>query len=99
MNITGAEKVRVIVHSVSEDVKKHRVDGEVWQEEGIGKEDHYVVYINDMLDLEDAMEYGTERKGVGSIHAAVTRLGRVVKTAHFGQSVSSAGGRYPSHGW
>jgi len=49
-----------------------------------GGEEDSIVYIGDMLDLENAMEYGKGRKGVSSQLPVVTRSGRVVKTGHLG---------------
>jgi hypothetical protein len=48
------------VHCVAEDTKDDGEGGEWWEEEEYGNEDDYVVYSNDMLNLENAMEYGKE---------------------------------------
>jgi hypothetical protein len=74
--------------------------GGVWwdEEENAGEEDS-IVYIGDMLHLEDAMEYGNGREGVSSQPPVVIRSGRVGKTGDLGQSIPSAGGRFPSHWW
>jgi hypothetical protein len=85
MKIIDAKKAGVIVLSDWEDEEDDMVGGEEWdEEENRGKEDS-VVYIGNMLDLEDAMEHGKWREGVSSQPPVVTRSGRVVKTGHLGQ--------------
>jgi len=54
-----------------------------WEGE-CGEEDS-VVYIGDMLDLENAMEHGKGREAVSSQPPVGTRSGRVVKIRHLGQ--------------
>jgi len=85
IKIIGAKKVGVIVLSDWEDEEEDMVGGEEWDEEDNGGEENSVVYIGDMLDLEDAMEHGKWREGVSSQPPVVTRSGRVVKTGHLGQ--------------
>jgi len=83
--IIDTKKAPVIVLSDWEDEEEDMVGGVGWdEEENVGEEDS-VVYIGDMLDLEDAMEYGKGREGVSSQPPVVTRSGRVVKTGHLGQ--------------
>ena len=67
------------------DEEEDMVGGVGWDEEENGGEEDSVVYIGDMLNLEDAMEYGKWREGVSSQAPVVTRSGRVVKTGHLGQ--------------
>jgi len=67
------------------------------KEENGGEEDS-VVYIGDMLDVEDAMEYGNGREGVSSQPPVVTRSERVLKKDHMDQWIQPAGGLLPSHG-
>jgi hypothetical protein len=83
--IIGTKKAPVIVLSDWEDEEEDMVGGVGWDEEENGGEEDSVVYIGDMLDLEDAMEYGKGREGVSSQPPVVTRSGRVVKTGHLGQ--------------
>jgi len=83
--IIGTQKAPVIVLSDWEDGEKDMVGGVGWDEKEDGGEKDSVVYIGDMLDLENAMEYGKGREGVSSQPQVVTRSGRVVKTGHLGQ--------------
>jgi hypothetical protein len=83
--IIGAKKVPVIVLSDWEDEEEDMVGGKGWDKEENGGKGDSVVYIGDMLDLEDAMEHGKEREGVSSQPPVVTRSGRVVQTGHLGQ--------------
>jgi len=83
--IIGAKKVPVIVLSDWEDEEEDMVGGKRWDEEENGGEEDSVVYICDMLGLEDAMEHGKVREGVSSQPPVVTRSGRVVETGHLGQ--------------
>jgi len=83
--IIGAKKAPVIVHSDWEDEEEDMVGGKGWDEEENGGEENSVVYIGDMLDLEDAMEHGKGREGISSQPPVVTRSGRVVKTGHLSQ--------------
>ena len=83
--IIGAKKVPVIVLSDWEDEEEDMVGGEEWDEEDNGGEENSVVYIGDMLDLEDDMEHVKGREGVNSEPPVVTRSGRVVKMGHLGQ--------------
>jgi len=96
--IIGAKKVPVNVLSYWENEEEDMVGGERWDEEENRGEEDSVVYIGDMLDLEDAMEHGKGREGVSSQPPVVTRSGRVVKMGHLGQQIPPAGGRFPSHG-
>jgi hypothetical protein len=96
--IIGTKKEPAIVLSDWEDEEEDMVGGVGWNEEENGGEEDSVVYIGDMLDLEDAMEYGKGREGVSSQPPVVTRSGRVVKTGHLGQLIPPAGCRFPSHG-
>ena len=82
--VIGAKKAPVIVPSDWEDEEKDMMGGRGWDEEVNGGEEDSVVYIGNMLDLENAMEYGKGRKGVSSQLPVVTRSGRVVKTGHLG---------------
>jgi len=83
--IIGTKKAPVIVLSDWQDEEEDMVGGVGWDEVENGGEEDSVVYIGDMLDLEDAIEYGKGREGVSSQPPAVTRSGRVVKTGHLGQ--------------
>jgi hypothetical protein len=64
--VIGAKKVPVIVLSDWENEEKHMAGGKGLDEKENGGEEDSVVYIDDMLDLEDAMEHGKGREGVGS---------------------------------
>jgi hypothetical protein len=78
-------EVPVIVLSDCEDEEDDTVGAMGWyKEENWGEEDS-VIYIGDMLDLEDAMKHGKGREGVSSQPSVVTRSERVVKTGHLGQ--------------
>jgi len=83
--IIGAQKVPVIVLSDWDDEEEDMVGGKQWNEKENGGEEDSVVYIGDMLNLEDTMKHGKVREGVTSQTPVVTRLGRVVKTGHLGQ--------------
>jgi len=83
--IIGAKKVPAIVLSDWEDEEEDMAGGKGWDKEENGEEEDSVVYIGDMLDLEDAIEHGKGREGVSSQPPVVTRPGRVVKTGHLGQ--------------
>jgi hypothetical protein len=83
--IIGAKKAPVIVLNDCEDEEEDMVGRKGWDEEENGGEEDSVVYIGDMLDLEDAMEHGKGREGVSSQPPVVTRSGRVVKTGHLSQ--------------
>ena len=83
--VIGVKKVPVSVLSDWEDEEEDMVGGEKWDEKENGREEDSVVYIGDMLDLENAMEHGKGREGVSSQPPVVTRSGRVVKTGHLGQ--------------
>jgi len=84
IKIIGTKKAPVIVLSDWEDEEEDMVGEVEWNEEENGGEEDSVVYIGDMLDLEDAMEYGNGREGVSSQPPVVARSGRVVKTGHLG---------------
>jgi hypothetical protein len=58
MMIIGVKKVPVIVLSDWEDEEQYVGSVEVWDEVENGGEEDSVIYIGDMLDLEDAMEHG-----------------------------------------
>jgi len=58
--------VSVIGHSDWEDEEEDMVGGEGWDKEENEGEEHSVVYIGDMLDLENAMEHGKGREVVSS---------------------------------
>ena len=84
--IRDAKKVGVIVLTGWEDEEEVMVGGKgLWNEKENGGEEDSVVYIGDMLNLEDAMEHVKGREGVSSQPPVVTRSGRVVKTGHLGQ--------------
>ena len=83
--IIGSKKVPAIVLSDWEDEEEDMAGGKGWDKEENGEEEDSVVYIGDMLDLEDAIEHGKGREGVSSQPPVVTRPGRVVKTGHLGQ--------------
>jgi len=83
--IIGAKKVPVIVLIYWEDEEEDIMGGEGWDVEENGGEEDSIVYIGDMLDLEDAMEQGKGREGVSSQPPVVSKSGRVVKMGHLGQ--------------
>jgi len=83
--IIGAKKVPAIVLSDWEDDEEDMVGEKGWDEEEKGGEEDSVVYIGDMLDLEDTIEHGKWREGVSSEPPVVTRSGRVVKTGYLSQ--------------
>jgi len=85
MMIIGTRKAPLIVLSDGQDEEEDMVGGVRWEEKENWGEEDSVVYIGDMLDLEDAMQYGKGRKGVSSQPPVVTRSGRVVKTGYVGQ--------------
>jgi len=82
--IIGAKMVPEIVLSDWKNKEEEMVGGEGWDKEENWGEEDTVVYSGDMLDQEDAMEYGKGRKGVSSQPRVVTRSGRVVTTGHLG---------------
>ena len=63
-------------------ISNNTMGGRGWDEEKNWGEEDSVVYIGDMLDLEDAMEHGKGREGFSSEPPVVTRSGRVVKMGH-----------------
>jgi len=75
-------KVSVIGLSDCKDVKEDMVNGEGWDKEKNRGEEHSVVYIGDMLDVENAMKHGKWREVVGSSPPAVTRSGSMVIMDH-----------------
>jgi len=83
--IIGTKKATVIVLSDWEHEGEDMAGGVGWDEEEIGGEEDSVVYIGDMLDLEDAMEYAKGREAVSSQPPVVTRSQRVVKIRYLGQ--------------
>jgi len=83
--IIGTKKALEIVLRDCEDEEEDMVGGVGWDEEENGVEEDSVVYIGNMLNLEDAMEYEKRREGVSSQPPVVTRSRRVVKTGHLGQ--------------
>jgi len=83
--IIHAKKVPVIVLRDWDNEEEGMVGGVGWNEEGNEEEEDSVVYIDDMLDLEDSMEYENGRQGVSSQPPVVTRSYRVVKTGQLGQ--------------
>jgi len=85
IKIIGRKKAPVIVLSNWKDEEEDMVGGVGWDKEENGGEEDSVLYIGDMLDLEDTMEYGEGREGVSSQPPVVTRSGRVIKTGHLGQ--------------
>jgi hypothetical protein len=76
--IIGAKKIAVFVLSDGEDVEEDVVDGQEWDEEKNEVKKDSVVYIGDMLNLEDTIEHGKGREGVCTQLPVVTRSGRVV---------------------
>ena len=62
MMIIGTKKAHVIMLSDWQDEEENLVGGVGWEEEENWGEEDSVVYIGDMLDLEDAMEYGRGEK-------------------------------------
>jgi hypothetical protein len=80
INVT--KKTPVIVLCDWEDEEENMMGGVGWHEnENRGEEDS-VVYIGDMLDRKNPMEYGKGRDGVSSQPPVLTRSGRVAKTDH-----------------
>jgi len=75
----------VIMRSDWQDEKEDTVAGKEWDEKENGWEEDCIEYIGDMLDLEDAMEYGNGREGVSSQPPVVTSSGRVVRTGQLCQ--------------
>jgi hypothetical protein len=80
--IIGTQRAAEIMLSDLEDEEEDMVCGVEWDKEENGGEEDSVIYIGDMLDLEDAMEYGKGRERVSSQPPVVTRSGRVVKRGH-----------------
>ena len=68
-----------------EDEEEDIVGGVGQDEKENGEKEDSVVYIGDMLDLEDAMEHGEGGEGITSQPPVVTRSGRVVKTDYLDQ--------------
>ena len=83
--IIGTKQAPDIELSDSDNAEDNILCGVGWDEKENGEEEDSVVYIGDMLDLEDAMKYGKGREGVSSLPPVVTRSGRVVETGHLGQ--------------
>jgi hypothetical protein len=77
--ILGAKMVPVIVRSEWEHEEEGMLGGKRWNKEENRGEDDSDIYIDDILDLEDAMEHGKGREWVSSQPPVVTRSGRVVR--------------------
>jgi hypothetical protein len=91
------KKALGIVLSDWTDEEDDIVGGVEWDAKVNGGEENSVVYIGDMLDLENTMEYGKGRQGVTSQPPVVTTSGSMVKTGHCGQYIPCAGSQSPSY--
>ena len=76
--IIGAKKIPVFVLRDGEDEEEDVVGGQGWDEEKNKVKKDSIVYIGDMLNLEDTIEHGKEGEGVCTQLPVVTRSGRVV---------------------
>jgi hypothetical protein len=77
--VIAAKMAPAILRSDWQHEKEDTLSGKEWDVEENGWEKDSVVYIYDMLDLEDAMEHGNGREEVSSQPPVVTSSGRVVR--------------------